>query len=364
MWLSVITESEPTLLTHIDGEIRIMALVWTDDVHFAYSKSARERYEMFLSDVYGKRWNFQRKGPVKRFVGIDISRNRAAGTITLSMESYITGVHKRFVQTGHVPRAAPFKSAEALKNIGTASDDVERSLMKEKPFLAAVASCIWVYSMLRADISFVLNALCTTMHDPSEKGWEILVDLISYLMYTKDISITYQKNETNWQLADDVKPRISSVIKMNGLHCWVDASWKEPSIAGYVVLLAGGPIDWATKTIKVICHSSAEAEASAGCLAAKALMYIRHIARALGFDICGPVTVLCDSEAAIAIGNNLGTSKRTAHFIRWQHYLRWSIRHCYIDMIFVKGKRQLADSLTKPVDITSLREFRKALYGA
>lgn len=268
-----------------------MALIWTDDVHFAYSKPAKARYERFLSEVYGKRWKFSRKGPVSKFVGMDIRRDRSEGTISLSMVNYITGVYKRFVQPGHLPRSAPYKSIDALKEVKIAKDEIERSTMADKPFLAAVASCIWVYSMLRADISFPLNVLCSVMHDPSEAAWEVLIDLISYLMHTKDLSITYHSNKSMWNLPDEIKPHTDQVQRMHGLHCWVDASWKETSIAGYVVMMGGvggGPADWATKSIKVICHSSAEAEVSAGCLAAKALMYIREIAIALGFDIQGP----------------------------------------------------------------------------
>lgn len=151
---------------------------------------------------------------------------------------------------------------------------------------------------------------------------------------------------------------------MCGLQCWVDASWKDPCIAGYIFLMAGGIVDWGCRTIKVVCHSSAEAETSAGCIAAKASIYIRNVANAVGFSIEGPIIMLMDSEAAIAISTNLGVTKRTAHFLRWQHYLRWCQQHQYVNLVFVSGKRQLADALTKPVDITLLKSFRAVMYGA
>lgn len=72
---------------------------------------------------------------------------------------------------------------------------------------------------------------------------------------------------------------------------------------------------------------------------------------------------MLDSEAGIAIGTNQGVSPRTAHFLRWQHYMRWAKHHQYIELVFMSGKRQVADAITKPVDITLLREFRMFLYG-
>lgn len=154
-----------------------------------------------------------------------------------------------------------------------------------------------------------------------------------------------------------------SMVRMSGLHCWVDGSWKIPSVAGYVFFMAGGIVDWSCKTVKVVCHSSAETETSAGCLAAKASMYIRHVSNALGFEISEAIVMLIDSEAAIAISTNLGVTKRTAHFQRWQHYLRWCQQHFYVTLVFVSGKRQIADALTKPVDLTLLKSFRSAVYG-
>lgn len=104
-----------------------------------------------------------------------------------------------------------------------------------------------------------------------------------------------------------------------------------------------------TSRLYVTRHSSsAEAESSAGCVAAKVSVYVRSVANAVGFDLKDGIImlmdslmlVLMDSEAAIAIGNNMGVTKRTAHFIRWQHYLRWCQQHHFVQLVFVPGKRQ------------------------
>lgn len=291
-------------------------------------------------------------------------RVRPEKTLTLSLGRYIEGIHAKFVQKGYPPRSSPYKSADQIKAISTAKDAVDRERVADKPYLAAVASCIWVYSVLRADIACTLNILCGVMHDPSMEAWEAVVDLISYLYSTKDLKITYHSNSNRWAIPDHAKAHRARIIGMCSLQCWVDASWKEPSVAGYIFLMAGGAVDWCCKTVKVVCHSSAETETSAGCLAAKASMYVRNVSNAVGFSIQGQIIMLIDSEAAIAISSNMGVTKRTAHFQRWQHYLRWCQQHHFISLVFVPGKRQLADALTKPVDITLLKSFRSTVYGA
>lgn len=358
-------EYEPTLFVHVDNDIRIMALVWTDDVHFAYSKQASERYELFLSQVYGKRWNYKRKGPVSKFVGLNIRRDRMAKTIRLSATPFIEGIHRRFVPAGHPPRSMPYKSAETLKSIKPAVSPVEREAVKDKPYLSAVASCIWIYSVVRADIAFVLNVLCSVMHDPTIEAWNVLVDMISYLYSTRDIALTYCAVSDSWSIPRELSAdQRSRALRNHGLVAYSDSSWSTPSYAGYVITLSGGPIEWATKTIKVICHSSAEAEVSAGSLCVKTLMYCRNVCNTVGLCLDGPTPLMLDSEAGIAIGTNQGVSPRTAHFLRWQHYMRWAKHHQYVELIFMSGKRQVADAITKPVDITLLRDFRVFLYGS
>lgn len=116
------------------------------------------------------------------------------------------------MQKGYPPRSAPYKSAEHVKSLTTAKDDVDRERVADKPYLAAVASCLWVYSILRADISYVLNGLCSVMHDPSMDAWEAVVDLISYLYQSRELTITFhadskknghsqaQPTSTQWEL--------------------------------------------------------------------------------------------------------------------------------------------------------------------
>ena len=115
----------------------IFALVWTDDVLFAYSQAAKALYERFLKEVYGKRWNFKRKGPVSKYVGLSVQRNLTSGKTWLSMPEYITGVFHRFVPKGHINRTLPVKNKESLKAVTVAANDTERKAMATRPYLAA-----------------------------------------------------------------------------------------------------------------------------------------------------------------------------------------------------------------------------------
>jgi hypothetical protein len=105
---------------------------------------------------------------------------------------------------------------------------------------------------------------------------------------------------------------------------------------------------------------SAEVEVAAGCFGAKRLMFIRNlflrVAQFLGNGqafLIGPTLFLIDAEAAEKISQKVGTSKKTEHFQRWQHYLRWFCVHEHGKVEHNPGKLMIADPLTKFTDTTS-----------
>lgn len=148
----------------------------------------------------------------------------------------------------------------------------------------------------------------------------------------------------------------------HGLHAYCDSSWKIRSLAAHIVFIGGGPVDWSTKLIRTVCHSSAEAEIAAGCQLAKALVYVRQLCSGLGLTLHGPVPTFIDSAAAILVASNLGVTKRTLHFQRWQHYMRQCVARQVLTLIHVVTQRQRADGLTKVVDGTSQRWLFKTLF--
>ena len=74
--------------------------------------------------------------------------------------------------------------------------------------------------------------------------------------------------------------------------------------------------------------------------------------------------ILIDNSAALDISKKLGVSARTAHFLRWQHYLRYLALHGYVKLIFVPTTDQLADMLTKVLDVSTMTKFLRMIVKA
>lgn len=177
--------------------------------------------------------------------------------------------------------------------------------------------------------------------------------------------ITYTPDAAAWLCPEEFDGDRAAFDGAFGLHGYCDSSWKLRSLSGHILFVAGGPVDWATKLIRTVCHSSSEAEVAAGCNLAKSLVYVRQLLSALGIELKGATPVFIDSQAAILIASNLGVTKRTLHVERWQHftYLRLCVARKVLSLIHVVTQRQRADGLTKVVDATAQRWLFKTLFA-
>jgi hypothetical protein len=79
----------------------------------------------------------------------------------------------------------------------------------------------------------------------------------------------------------------NSFVRNLGLHVMPDASWKVlRTYAGFAIFVMGVAVDYQSQLIRVVCHSTAEAETAAACFAAKRAMYVLQLLRFLATISC------------------------------------------------------------------------------
>ena len=127
--------------------------------------------------------------------------------------------------------------------------------------------------------------------------------------------------------------------------------------------MCGAAVDWASVLVKVICHSSAEAEICAACKAGQRLMFVLQLMRELGHDIVSPTPFFIDNSATGELTQKMGASKRTQHFLRWQHYMRYLVNHDYAKVHFVRDAEQRADIATKMINLTKYAKMVREITG-
>ena len=146
-----------------------------------------------------------------------------------------------------------------------------------------------------------------------------------------------------------------------------DASWKVlRTYAGFAIFVMGIAVDYQSQLIRVVCHSTAEAETAAACFAAKRAMYVLQLLRFLGHNIACPIGY--ESHRLLGrrgpLSKKRGATKRTEHFLRWFHHFRWIVLHRYGVVHSVSDPEMLADILTKCVNPAKFQLCAKGLRGS
>ena len=110
--------------------------------------------------------------------------------------------------------------------------------------------------------------------------------------------------------------------------------------------------------LKVQC-SSAEAEISAGAHGGKRSIYVREFRGFIEPLAKVPISHVIDNTALPPLTENAGVSKRSEHFRRWQHFLRYLVTHGYSYLHLVRTHEMHANALTKVENLHAFDEFVK-----
>ena len=129
------------------------------------------------------------------------------------------------------------------------------------------------------------------------------------------------------------------------------------------MFLYGGPIAFAAKRLKVVAHSSAEAEYAAASYASKEVAFVRNVCLELNVNLSGPLCLAVDNTAAIKIAENRGVTARTKHFSDSIHYIRHMLDHLILKLRYISTDKQLADGFTKPLAKSLFRSWCSHLLG-
>jgi hypothetical protein len=358
-------QSEPTIFVKHTSAGIIMMIIWIDDFAVGYS-SATMLWEFFAQYKQIEGMDLKDEGPLKEYAGIQITWGQ--DDVSISQSNGIErGVLRYFPQAAglpqtQVPATVDAKSREtSLKGCDFVKEGEDRSfLAKYPPYMSFIAVALYYVTMTRGDSLHVVVFLCRFMMDPNEACFIAAISVMACLYHTRKDCITYRRSSTNTVPGAIQRVGLGKQFARNyGIYIAPDSSWKIKSdkamnmtYAGWVIFMFGGAIDFASRLIKVTCHSSAEAEIAAGCFAGKRGQFIRMLLNefkkhGIGDGIDGPLVYTIDNEACDALTKNIGVSKNTEHFLRWQHYLRWLVYNKYAVVIWVSGSDETGDMMTK-----------------
>ena len=177
----------------------------------------------------------------------------------------------------------------------------EQQEMSRTPYLEAIGSLLHLSNLTRCDIAFAVGQASRYSNNPGKAHWNAVKRIIAYLKQTVNFGIMFSEGHE----------------ECHELFGYCDSDYASDlqtrkSTSGFVFLLWGAPISWASKRQACVALSTTEAEVIALVEAAKEAVWLRRFIRELGFPE-QTVPLFCDNQSAISLIRNLVLHSRVKH---------------------------------------------------
>ncbi len=322
----------------------IILFLFVDDMQVGFSRKDRDEFDR-IHRALKERFNITSLGESKFMLGMRITRDRHARTIKLDQELYVTKALERFGLHNCRTERTPVVQLPAEGRADGTSD----APTDVKNFQEKVGTLLYAAISTRPDIAFAVNQLTQRMQSPTVADAKACDRVFRFLAGTRDYGLLFGRNTQS--------PTVSA---------YADADWgsdkrDRKSITGWVAMVNGDPVSWASKKQKVVAQSTCEAELYAEAAAINEVKWLEGLLTELGLPATEVPLIYGDNQGTQKISQNDIKSERTKHIDIKYHYVQDEITNGRIQLQWIPTTEQLADILTKALGGPQHKQLRLRL---
>ena len=290
----------------------------------------------------------------KVYVGIQIERDRAKGTMLLHQED---SVLKLLAQSGLAdcnPAKTPMQTGLILKEPSTViTEPNERNF----PYQSLVGQLIWLLGT-RLDLSFPINVLTRYMSAWDAEAISLLKRVIRYLKGKEKMGIVYMKSKNGDKIekADEEPTKFTCIGDADHASRVHDSK----TTGGIMGFYADNMVSFNTKAHAIgVSTSSSQAEGMTCKLACQAVEFTSGQLAELKIRGKGPITLYQDNRSVICLSANPVNHKRSKHYRIAMHYIRDLVLRGVVKIQYLETLMMNADLLTKAMPEKRLQDLLK-----
>ena len=345
------TVSDPCLfIKHARSGRPMLLFVFVDDMQGFYEKADTDDW---LETKRGLHERFETKdlGDSKWMLGMRITRDRAAGTIKLDQELYVTKALERYqLDECRVARTP------AEVNHGAQEDDADGA---GKPahiptYQEKIGVLLYAAISTRLDIAHAVSVLARHVQAPLERHMNAVNRIFRYLAGTRDVGLVF---------GGRVAPTESVSLSAFSDADWAQNKAHRKSTTGWIARVNGDPVSWQSKKQASVSLSTCESELYAECAAAQELRWLAGLMRELGMKLKHTPLLYGDNQSAIAAAKNGVRTERMKHIDIKFHFITDLIERGKLHMDWISTHEQQADILTKALGCQPFAKLRKLLMS-
>jgi hypothetical protein len=291
-------------------------------------------------------------------LGMRITRDRKARTITLDQELYITKALEKY----GLQQCRVVSTPEAVGAVDATDDAALDSETDKERYMQITGTLMYAAISTRPDIAHAVHTLASNMQAPHRRHMQAAERVLRYLAGTKDVGLVFGSSG-----GDKVGDSRGRDIHVQVEVCaFADADWANSkgdrkSISGWVAKINGDPVSWASKKQRVVALSTCEAELYAEAAAVQEVLWLRGLMKELGLHTKTGSQVYGDNQSTIAISHNGVRSERTKHVDVKYHFITETVEQGSVQLKWIPTTQQQADIFTKALAAPTFQLLRKQL---
>ena len=182
------SEADPAIFyVHKDQDITILACHVNDCTITGKSQVLIQKYK----DKLKERYSLTDLGAANWSLGIKITRNLEARSISLSQSSYINSILMQFNFMDVKPSAIPMDPSICFTKDQSPQTPEEIADMRKVPYRKAISSLNHCTVATQPDIAFPVSLLAQFMENPGRTHWEAVKRIFCCLSGTKNWELVY-----------------------------------------------------------------------------------------------------------------------------------------------------------------------------
>lgn len=307
-------------------------LVYVDDIILTgNNESELESIKAWFSSKF----KLKDLGKLKYFLGIEVLYSDKG--ITLSQRKYCLELLDEFGMLAAKPVGNPLEQNLIVTNLQNSSSD-DSELVSVTEYQKLIGKLIYL-NLTRPDIAYTVSCLSQFMHRPLNSHLKVAMRLLRYLKQSPGKGNFFSKSE-------------SFELKGYSDSDWGKCLATRRCITGYCVYLGNSLICWKSKKQSTVSRSSAEAEFRALAALSCEIVWLNKLLKDLNIKQTLPVSMFCDSKAAILIASNPVFHERTKHFEIDLFFVREKVIAGILSVFKIHTDEQPADIFTKGLSVS------------
>ncbi|CAI5479951.1 unnamed protein product [Closterium sp. Yama58-4] len=321
--------ADPSLFLRTDTSLPpFYIVIYVDDLVFATADT--EALALVKSELQ-KRHTCTDLGELRSYLGLQITRDRARRTITLTKLHLVQQILQRFDFQYSSPQSTPLSTRHSLS---APPSDV--SVEPSGPYPELVGCLMYLMTCTRPDLAYPLSILARYVAPGRHRRehWEAAKRVLRYLCSTSGMGLV-------------LGGRGDVVLTGHSDASWVDDLATQRSSQGYTFSLGSGSVSWRSTRSSSVLSSSCEAEIYATAMAAQELRWLTYLLTDLGERPRSPPVLYGDNKAALALCQEHRLEHRTKHIALRYFLARELQQHGQLRLAYVDTRANTADIFTK-----------------